>query len=114
MFGFPLKLKKLVEKGKKFSMESHSTSVKLPKLELQLFSGDILQWKSFREQFSVSVHDHLYLLNLEKLLYLQQAFKGGSAEQAIEGLSKSGDNGRKLSSAYRRGTTTLTSSIRHM
>lgn len=93
MFGCSLKLKKLVEKGKKLlSSESHSNGVKLPKLEVPVFDGDILQWKTFWEQFSVSVHDRPNLSNSEKLVYLQQALKGGSAKQAIEGLSKSGDN----------------------
>ena len=73
-------------------MESHSNGVKLPKLEVTVFDGDILHWKSFWEQFSVSVHDCPHLANWDKLGYLQQALKGVSAKQTIEGLSKSRDN----------------------
>ena len=36
---------------------SDSESVKLPKLDVPTFSGDVLNWKSFWEQFCVSVHD---------------------------------------------------------
>ena len=54
VFGCSLKLKKLTEKGKKLTTESDG--VKLPKLEVPTFDGDILQWKSFWEQFVVSVH----------------------------------------------------------
>ena len=90
VFGCSLKLKKLTEKGKKLTTESDG--VKLPKLEVPTFDGDILQWKSFWEQFVVSVHGRTNLSNSEKLVYLQQALKGGVAKQAIEGLSKSGDN----------------------
>ena len=40
----------------------------------------------------MSIHDCTNLSNSEKLVYLQQAFKGGSARCAIEGLSRLGDN----------------------
>ena len=38
------------------------------------------------------MHDHLNLSNLEKLVYLQKALKGGSAKNTIEGLTRTGDN----------------------
>ena len=66
--------------------------VKLPKLEVPTFNGSILDWRSFWEQFTVAVHDNRKLFDTEKLVYLQQALKGGSAKGAIEGLSRSGDN----------------------
>ena len=37
------KMKKLVEKGKKLSIESCSNGLKLPKLEVTVFDGDVLQ-----------------------------------------------------------------------
>ena len=52
--------------------------VKLPKLEVPTFDGD---WKQFWEQFSVSVHDRTNLSDAEKLVYLQQAVKNGSAKK---------------------------------
>ena len=66
--------------------------VKLPKLDVPTFDGDILHWKQFWEQFAVSVHDRSNLSDAEKLVYLHQAIKSGSARNAIEGLSRSGDN----------------------
>ena len=66
--------------------------VKLPKLDVPVFNGNILNWRSFWDQFTVSVHDCHSLSNAEKLVYLQQALRGGSAKGAIEGLSRSGDN----------------------
>ena len=65
---------------------------KLPKLDVPAFDGDVLHWKQFWEQFKVSVHDRSSLSNTEKLVYLQQAIKSGSAKSAIEGLSHTGDN----------------------
>ena len=66
--------------------------VKLPKLHVPTFDGDILNWRQFWEQFSVSIHDRRSLSEAEKLVYLQQAIKKCSATSAIEGLSRSGDN----------------------
>ena len=37
------------------------------------------------------MQDHTYLSDAEKLVYLQQAIKNGSANSAIEGLLKTGD-----------------------
>ena len=71
-------------------LESDKTS-KLPKLDIPTFNGDILQWQPFWEQFEVSVHSRASLTNAEKLVYLQQAIKNGSARSAIDGLSQSGN-----------------------
>ena len=69
-----------------------SSGVKLPKLDLPVFDGNIIHWKQFWDQFSVSVHDRTNLSNAEKIVYLQHALKDGSAKNAIEGLSHSGEN----------------------
>ena len=55
------------------------------------FDGHALNWRSFWEQFCISVHDRAHLSDSEKLVYLQQSLKGGSAKSAIEGLSRSGE-----------------------
>ena len=65
---------------------------KLEKLHFATFGGDVLQWRQFWVQFSVSMHDRSNLSNAEKLVYLQQAFKHGTAKNAIVGLSRSGDH----------------------
>ena len=70
---------------------SNSKGVKLPKLDVPTFDGNILNWRSFWEQYSISVHDRAHLSDSEKLVYLQQSLKGGSAKVAIEGLSRSGE-----------------------
>ena len=65
--------------------------MKLPKLDVPTFNGDILNWKSFWEQFCVSVHDRTTLSSSKKLVYLQHALKDGSAKRTIEGLYCSGE-----------------------
>ena len=71
---------------------SEGKGVRLPKLDVPTFDGNILHWRSFWEQFRISVHDRKHLSNSEKLVYLQQSLKGGSAKGTIEGLSRSGEN----------------------
>ena len=66
--------------------------VRLPKLDVPTFDGDVLHWSQFWEQFKISVHDRPHLSDSEKLVYLQQAVKNGSAKPVIEGLSRSGEN----------------------
>ena len=65
--------------------------IKLPKLDVPTFDGNILNWKTFWEQFNVAVHDRSSLTDSEKLAYLRHALKAGSAKSVIEGLSRSGD-----------------------
>ena len=69
--------------------------LKLPKLEVPTLDGNVLHWRQFWEQFSISVHDRSHLTDVEKLVYLRQAVKNGSAKNAIEGLSRSGDHYRE-------------------
>ena len=70
------------------TVDRHS---KLPKLEVPCFDGNVLNWQRFWEQFETAVHSRDGLTNAEKLVYLQQAIRSGSARTAIEGLSHSGD-----------------------
>ena len=70
------------------TVDKHS---KLPKLEVPSFDGNVLHWQKFWEQFETSVDSRDGLTNAEKLVYLQQAIRNGSARTAIEGLSNSGN-----------------------
>ena len=71
---------------------SDTYGVRLPKLEVQTFDGNIIQWKQFWEKFSKSLHDRASPSNVERIVYLQHVLKDGSAKNAIEGLSHSGEN----------------------
>ena len=65
--------------------------VKLPKLDIPTFSGNILQWLTFWEQFSVAIHDRVDITKPQKMAYLRQALKHGSARNMVEGLSRTGE-----------------------
>ena len=70
-----------------------TSGAKLPKLEVPTFDGDLLKWKSFWDQFLVSIHDRTDLANAEKIMvYLQNALKDNAARCTIGGLTKSGEH----------------------
>lgn len=71
---------------------SDASEVRLPKLDIPTFDGNIIHWTQFWEQFTISVHDRTNISNAEKIVYLQHALKDGSTRNAIEGLSNLGDN----------------------
>ena len=68
-----------------------SKGVKLPKIDVPTFDGNILNWQTFWEQFSIAIHDRTNLSDTEKLVYLRHSLKDGTAKKVIEGLSQSGD-----------------------
>ena len=41
---------------------------------------------TFSEQFSIAIHDHVDITQLQKVAYLSQALKHGSARNMVEGL----------------------------
>ena len=93
IFGCSLKVRKLLQSQSEESSTASADNkgVKLPKLEVPKFDGNILNWITFWEQFNVSVHQRTTLSDAEKLVYLRHSLKDGSAKNVIEGLSRSGD-----------------------
>ena len=95
LFNCSLKIKEFLLGTSTSSLSSDSSNnmgVKLPKLDVLTFDGNILNWKCFWEQFCISVHDHPSLSEAEKLVYLCRALKDGWAKHAIEGLSRSDEH----------------------
>jgi hypothetical protein len=68
------------------------SGVRLPKLDVPTFDGDLVHWASFWEQFTISVHGRKDLVDSEKLAYLRNAVKDGSAKHVVEGLSRTGEH----------------------
>ena len=60
-------------------------TVKLPRLELPKFSGNVIQWQTFWDKFKAIV-DMSDLPDISKFTYLQSLLEG-EAKSAIEGLS---------------------------
>ncbi|XP_068213371.1 uncharacterized protein [Palaemon carinicauda] len=54
------------------------TNVRLPKLDLPHFTGDVLEWNSFWELYNVSVHKRGDLELIQKFSYLQSLLTGNA------------------------------------
>ena len=65
--------------------------VKLPKIEIQKFSGDPKDYRTFRDAFNVAIGDRHELSDVEKFTYLR-SYVRGDAENSIKGLPAKGDN----------------------
>ena len=66
-------------------MCSSQVPVRLPRIELPKFGGEVVEWTDFWDQFSATV-DQSDLPDVSKLVYLRSLLYG-EAKQAIEGLS---------------------------
>ncbi len=72
------------------SQDSEAVNVKLPKLELPKFSGEITQWQSFWDQFN----SHFNATNLpviSKFTYLLSLLEG-DAKSVVKGLAHTSEN----------------------
>ena len=68
-----------------------SVSVKLPKITLNNFSGDPLEWKSFWDGFRSAIHDNPNLSKVDKMNYLVGFLKGDAAK-AVYGFTLTNSN----------------------
>ena len=71
-----------------------SNRVRLPKLQLRSFNGDLTKWTSFWESFHSPVHTNDDLSDVEKFNYLN-SFLERSAGEAVSGLALTAANYRK-------------------
>lgn len=73
------------------NLRANGSKVKLPKLELQRFSGAATEWQPFWEQYQQAIHDNDALSHGEKFLYLQSALSGRAAA-AVAGIQATAAN----------------------
>ena len=78
---------------------SSSTRVRLPKLHIKPFNGDLTTWTPFWESFSSSVHDNRDLTPTDKFTYLRSLLERVALD-AISGLSLSESNYDEAISQY--------------
>ena len=102
IYGAILKIDKLLKEGgatdglnppptPSAAPTSHNSRPKLPKLELQHFSGDPTKWYSFWELYDAAIHSNGELSDVEKFTYLRTLLEK-SAHEAIAGLALTGEN----------------------
>ena len=95
MFDCSLAIKKLLlpsaPPSDTTTVPSEAQGVKLPKLDVPKLDGNIINWHTFWEQFSISIDSRSHLSDSEKLVYLRHSLKDGSAKGVIEGLLRLGE-----------------------
>ena len=69
----------------------HVNRVKLPKLQLRSFNGDLTRWTAFWESFESAVHNNSELSEVEKFNYLNTLLDR-SAREAVSGLALTAAN----------------------
>ncbi|XP_076398078.1 uncharacterized protein LOC143266413 [Megachile rotundata] len=86
----------------------------LPKIQLPTFSGNPLEWESFRDLFRSLVHDVPHLSNTKKLLYLKSSLSGEALE-VIQNtpITEAGYEGAWEDLEVRYGNTRLLSFAHH-
>ena len=57
-----------------------NVQVKLPKIELPTFDGNILCWQSYYQSVKVSIVDNSALADVQKLEYIMHSLIGAAAE----------------------------------
>lgn len=81
---------------KALSVVAEKTKLKLPKIELVKFSGEIKDWLSFWSQFS-RIHDDEFMSDEDKFQYLIQCMVSGSrAKEIVDSYPPSADNYTKV------------------
>ncbi len=96
IFDCSLEVTKFLHSKAHTTVASDAKGVKLPKLDIPTFNGDILGWKTSWEQFRISVHKRSNLSDSPTwknscILNMHSGTATPSAPHTIEGLSRSGE-----------------------
>lgn len=83
------------------TMNPYQPQVRLPKLTIKRYNGDLTKWLPFWDSFQSSVHDNPTLSNIDKFNYLT-SFLESSAADAIAGLSITSANYEEASSTLKK------------
>ena len=78
------------------------SGIKLPKLNVPTFDGNILNWSTFWQQFDMAIHSKAQLKDAEKLAYFRDALRDGPARNVVEGLSQDADYYKEAIGCLRR------------
>ena len=80
---------------------SRDATVKLPKLTIQPFKGDLTTWTTFWDSYKAAIHDNASLLDIDKFNYLQSLLQG-SALDPVYGLTLTAANYKEAVSILER------------
>ena len=94
-----------------------TVEVRLPKLELPTFNGNLNEWLSFRDLFMAAVHDNAGLTGAQKLQYLKASVRGDAA-LLLQSVSITNDNYEQawdlLNGRYQNRREIVTSTLKRL
>ena len=70
---------------------TRETRIRLPKLELRRFNGELTSWMAFWDSFEAAIHNNDELFSVDKFNYLNTLLEG-SAATAVAGLTLTSKN----------------------
>ena len=106
LFNTPVKIRTVLHQEAEHD-HHHGKGVRLPKIDVPRFDGDLLNWKTFWEQYDVSIHSQDDLSDAEKLVYLGQSLSDSKAKHVIDGLARTGECYEEAGSFHIISTTFL-------
>ena len=77
----------------KSNRENLSSAIRLPKLEMSTFDGNVMLFQEFWDMFTAAIHTNKNLSDTEKLTYLKESVVG-KAREVLQGLSITAPNYR--------------------
>ena len=103
LFDVGLRIKRFQSGSAGLAKTIAQSGVKLPKIKVPTFNGDLMNWGVFWDQFKVAVHAKDHLTDADKLVYLRHALVGGTARHVIEGLSQSAHDYKEAIECLQKG-----------
>ena len=92
----------------------HTPKVKLPKLTLKKFNGDLTKWTTFWDSYESLIHNNSQLSDIDKFIYLNSLLEGPASE-SISGLRLTAANyNEAVSILWRRFGNTQQIVSKHM
>ena len=92
LFDLSVRIKRLLrDQTAPPSTKEAKSGIKLPKMNVPTFNGNILKWNTFWQQFDVAIHSKTQLKDAENLAYRRDALKDGPTRNVVEGLSQDAD-----------------------
>lgn len=73
------------------NVSENKPTVRLPKLQIERFSGDVSVWQEFWSQYETAIHSNSALCKKEKFTYLK-TYLTGTAARAVAGLTLTDSN----------------------
>lgn len=73
------------------AISANKQTVRLPKLQIEKFNGDVSLWQEFWSQYETAIHNNSALCKKEKFTYLK-TYLTGTAAKSVAGLTLTDSN----------------------